>query len=369
MASVEYQKYNAPDAKKKSEVPITVEWNNARMIRNHSIRAAVREILNVSKALDVVKVNIIGSPSTGKSTLAETIAHLCHSLGDIPYNVKIFNREELMDLETTISRLQPMNHVLVFDDISFLKSDAGSRQIEKIQKTVTEIRHLPGGQDVKIIIIFNFHYNMAVSKYLRQADFFIWTSIGSSELENTQKIVGATKATTAKIMEFRSIFQQAITNNTFQFKLGVRGKSFTYKFRQPFGPVLFWNTSSLRHVVYPTREWIDPICPICGNARANSIRENMNLDLFDTTMSKRFTPEILKQALRILLFQMGVNTYKPRVKQCMRVIQEYTHHKRINPEQLALHYGLIDKRTRAMFDPELKQELLNDEAPKQSEAT
>jgi len=346
-----------PEQKARSQVPVTLEWKNARMVRTHSINAVVHEILNVSKALDVVKVNIIGSPSTGKTTLAKAIAHQCHDLADIPYTVKLFKRDDLLNLELTIAQLQPMNHIMIFDDVSWLSAEASKRQLDRIQKTFTQIRHLPGGQDVKLIIIFNFHYNMAVSKHLRQSDFFFWTSIGSSELDNTQKIVGIKN--TQKILEFRSIYQSAITNDFWEFKLGTKGKKFRYEFRKPFGPVLFWNNSSVRHVVFPMREWIEPICAICSIAETTSIKAEMDLTQFNAEMASKFGIGMLKQALRIKLFQMGISTYSRRVKQCMAYLDEYMHQKVFNPEQLANYYGLKDQRTR--LDYKLDNDLLDEE--------
>ena len=63
------KQYSDSIAKTKSDIPITIEWNGQRMIRNHSIRAAVKDILTISESLDVVKINIIGNPGTGKTTL------------------------------------------------------------------------------------------------------------------------------------------------------------------------------------------------------------------------------------------------------------------------------------------------------------
>ena len=63
------KQYEGSSSESKSDIPVTIEWNGQRMIRNHSIRAAVREILTISESLDVVKINIIGNPGTGKTTL------------------------------------------------------------------------------------------------------------------------------------------------------------------------------------------------------------------------------------------------------------------------------------------------------------
>ena len=54
--------------RKKDKAPVTITWKGEPMIRNQSIRASVDEILKMSNILDVVKINIIGNPSTGKTT-------------------------------------------------------------------------------------------------------------------------------------------------------------------------------------------------------------------------------------------------------------------------------------------------------------
>jgi len=344
---VELAKFQAV-GKKRVEVPLTLEWKNARMVRIHSIRAAVREILNMSRSLDVVKVNIIGTPSTGKTTLAEVISHLGHTLADIPYTLKKFTREDLLNFENTLASLQPTNHILIFDDISFLAATAGKRQMDLIQKTFTEIRHLPGGQDVKIIAIFNFHYNMSVSKYLRQSDFFCYTSIGTSELDNTLGVVG--KKYLQTIINFRKINQQALTTGQFSFELGKKGQKLTYQWRKPFAPILFWNNISCRFVVFPKREWIEPLCPKCSQSSPDNVKLEMDMKAFDDEVRSRFGISIVRQALKIKLFNMGVNTFSKKVKQCSQWTEEYMKKKGCNAEQMADYYGLRDKPFKLMPD-------------------
>ena len=336
---------------KKSEVPLTLKWKNAPMVRIHSVRSAVREILNLSKALDVVKINIIGPPSTGKTELAKVIQHLSHSLADIPYTVRTFTRDDLLNFEETLATLQPTNHVLLFDDISFISATAGKKQVERIQKAFTEIRHLPGGQDIKVIAIFNFHYNMAVSKYLRQSDFFCYTSIGSSELENTLNVVG--KKYQQKLLDFRRVTQQAFTTSKYTFMLGKKGQKFTYDFRKPFAPLLFWNNDTARIVVFPSRDWIEPFCKECLNSVQHTVQESMNLQKFDDDMKSEFGVGVIRQALRIKLFNMGVETFPKRVKQCMKKIDDYTKSGPFNAEEVADHYNL--KMTNTHYYPPRKK--------------
>lgn len=342
---IEIEKIQHTGNKKKVDTVVTTAWKNSRMIIQHSVRAAVREILNLSQSLDVVKVNIIGSPSTGKTTLALTLTHLCHKMADIPYNVKVYGREDLLNFENVLAQLQPTNHIMVFDDISFLSATAGKRQIEKIQKAFTEIRHLPGGKDVKIIAIFNFHYNMAVSKYMRQSDYFLYTSVGSSELENTLALVG--KKYQKKILEFRRILQSALTKHKYKFMLGKkRDKPFIYTWRKPFAPVLFWNNDTLRIIVSPERKWIDPICTVCANSKPGEvIKQLADLKQFDED-SKRFGKSILRQALKIKLFSMGVETYSKRVRQAMSWLDTQMSESTFDVEALAEFYDLKEKKTR-----------------------
>lgn len=355
--AVSFEKFDGNFDKKKSNVPLTIQWGNARMIRNHSFRAVARELLNVNRGIDVVKVNVIGPPSTGKTTFLRALGHEVHMLADTPYDVKILKREDLMDMEGTLAKLQPMNHFLGFDDISWLSASSSKQKLDQIQKTFTEIRHLPGGQDIKVIICFNFHYNLSISKHLRQADFFVYTAIGSSELENTQKLVGMKN--TAKLLDFRRVYQESISTGkpaigdtpeipaTFSYKLPGKGNmKFTYTWRQPFAPALFWNNDTLRHIVFPTREWIDPICPICTGSIGRTVEEQLDLKKFKDSILDEFPEGIIRQGLRLKLYQHGINTWEPRVKQVMTYIDKYMTHKLFNFEDLAKEFNLNVRPTK-----------------------
>jgi nicotinamide riboside kinase len=330
---------------KKPTAPVTIEWKGERMIRNHSLRAAVREIIKMSSSLDVVKVNIIGIPASGKTTLAGTIAHLVHKMAEIPYAVKLLNKDNLLNFQETLKNLTPTNYVLIFDDVSFLGANANKKQIEIVKQAFTEIRHLEGGQDVKIIAIFNFHYTRALDKYLRQCEFSFYTSIGSSEFENMQQMLGVKN--TPKLELFRRIWQQAYTRDKFTFQLG-RKKFFSYSMRKPFIPLLFSNGYSVRFVVSPKREWIDPICSTC--AAIDDKVEFNSLEEFVNDFSKKFTIGNAKAAVKIKLFQNGINGYSKRVKQAMKYIDQCLEQNNFNLEDLALAYDLNIKKTKLFPD-------------------
>src|SRR3972149_3062432 len=228
------------------------------MIRNQSFYAAVDDIINWSETLDVTRIGLIGDPHSGKSTLAEAIAHSVHSRSKkIPYAVRIFGKNDLLNFEATLKTLQPANYVLVFDDVSFLGAIANKQQIEMVKQASTEIRHLPGGQDVKIIAIMNYHYTLGLDKYLRMADFRFFLTVGSSEKENMEAIAGSRY--NKLIDNFINMRRHAIAKK--YWAVPISPKEFlTYKYRNPFIPVLFFNEGSMRVIVSPTRKWLDEMC-------------------------------------------------------------------------------------------------------------
>ena len=339
--------------KRLSKAPLTTMWKNARLVRMHSLNAVANEMLTVGKTLELLKINIVGNPSTGKSTLAQALAHTLHKNAKQPFSVKILGKDDLTNFEQTLANLQPMNHILIFDDVSFMKADLSAQKMHKIEQAVTQIRHLPGGQDVQIILIFNFHYSMAMSKYLRQSDYNCYTSIGDSDLGNVLTVVG--KTNNKKVQNFRKRTKEAILKQQFSFKLGKKGKKFVYENRNPFALALVYNGVQLRNVVFPKREWIDKLCTTCTGENITETSQE-SIEQFNTLISTKFGPGVIKQALRIKLLIHGVFTHSKRVKQAMMFIDKYTDKNPTNLEQLAVFYGLEDKNTRLKIDPAIFEE-------------
>ncbi len=336
-----------PNRRSESKTPVTVEWQGERMIRGHSLQTSVKEIVRMTQALDVVKLNLIGNPSTGKTTLAESIAHLIHKLSmemyKVPFAVKFFTREELVNFEATLKKLEGMNQVLIFDDISFLQADTNKHTIEVIKKAFTEIRHLEGGQDIKIVTIFNSHYQMAVQKYLRQADFAYYTSVGSSDFDNVMQVVG--KRYGSLLTKFQKIFHQAVTKNRFAFNMDGKKKFFIYPFRKPYGPALFWNSDTLRIVVFPKREWIDTFCNTCNKSMNVKMKDGMSIEDFVKDLDYKFGKTIAKVSVRTKLLQYGHNVYPKTVKQCITYIDKHLSDKLPQLQELADYYGFKDLKT------------------------
>lgn len=340
--SITYQKYISPKTHSTNNVPVTIEWLGSRMIRNHSLRATCKEVLTIAESVQAVKIDIIGNPGTGKSELSRSIAHLLHTMSDVPYAVKILDRESLLNFEATIKSLTPNNWILIFDDVSYLGASASKQQIEILKKVMTEIRHM-GGTDVRIISIYNVHYSYALSKGLRNSAFTFFTSVASNETENMIKTLGVQN--TQKITEFKRITQQALLKKKFAIPLGKK-KFFIYNYRAPFAPSLFYNGMSLRTIVFPKREAIDKLCGICVSSQSVELKDGLNLEDFAKQMKSKFGEQIGRNAVRIVLSQAGINVWPKRVKQAMQFMNEYMLKRVVNLQQIADYYDYDVEPTR-----------------------
>jgi len=345
----------------KNKIPVTVEWKGERIIRGHSLQSSVREIVRMVQSLDVVKINIVGNQGTGKTTFAYALSHLIHKLSEkdfkVPFAVKHLSKTELINFEETIKKLEPTNWVLIFDDISFLNALVSKQRLEELKQKITEIRHLEGGQDVKIILVFIFHYTLGLQKYLRQSQFGYYSSIGSSEFDNMLNIVG--NHYSKLLLKFQRICANALTKNKFTFNLGSKSKFFTYRYREPFIPLLFHNNDNLRIVVSPKREWIDPFCLTCTKSKDNTMKDGLSVKDFAEDLSYKFGKHIARNAVRIKLFQNGMNVYPKRVKQAMTYIERYSKDKLMNLQELSDYFKFYNDRTR--LDEKIPMELQKQE--------
>ena len=347
---------NSKSTKNKKVQIIT--WKDAKLLKRQSIKGPINEILSLISQLDVVKINIIGNPSTGKSTLALTLAHLLHKYAEIKFAVKILAREDMSKFKDVLKHLNPnVNWILVFDDISFLSANLSKKEIENIQKEFTEIRHLHDGKDIKVICIFNFHYTMAVTKYLRQSDFSFYTTVGKSDFDNVVKTFG--KSATKNLKIFTRVQGMAFSPlKKFVFKLG-KDKKITYRTREPFAPILFFNSYQSNIFVFPKRDWIDKNCIVCDNAQQNMSVNKEDIEHLDEEIKKKFGPGLVKQSLKIMAFINGINTYSKRTQQCMRFIEKWSKDNKVDLEQLLEFYKIEEKNTQLhgvkdLFDPKVE---------------
>jgi hypothetical protein len=353
------------DSSKKSKgVPTVIKWQGVNMVASSSIRSVAKELINMSANQDFISVNLIGKQGTGKTELMKTLSHLIHDGAKVPYQINYFGKKEILDLENVVVNLSPTNQIILLDDIAFLKGVSGvtARDIDRVQEVLSRIRHLPSGEDVKIIVMKSFQYTKSLSPFLRQNDATFISSVDDSEISNLEDLLG--KKYTLKINMLKKLRKQAnigdINNSHFDYPLGIKGKFLKYKSRDPFLPFLYSNQISCRIVVSPLRTWIQPICNVCTPTK-NTKELATNLDQFVNDFTKKFGGERnAKSAIRIKLIQHGMNCYSPRVVQAVKYLDRYLKEKLISLEELALTFGLEPTRT-SLF-PKKQPEFVEREA-------
>ena len=313
------------------------------MIASHSINACVREIHESSKSMGFLKVNLIGASSSGKSTLAEVLAHQLHTL-DNTFEVHFFEDRDLIDFTSTIQKLSKSNQILVFDDLSGLVSKFGKAALDRLKAEITTVRHIDNNEDRRIIMILNFHAQKILDKFIRISNFTFYTDCQKEEIGYLQELLG--KNQIQKINQFAKLRAKSRMYHKFSFPLGNRGDYFTYKDGEPFRVLLYNNGITTRFVVSPQVSWIlgDKLCQVCNPAEKTE-ETKINLEHFVTDFSKRFGKGICKRAIELKLLRQGINTQPKRVMQAEKYIEQYFDAKHINLEELAEKYGLKEQST------------------------
>ena len=325
--------------------PIVTKWKGIPMVRNHSFLATVREIINFSAEIDVCRIGLIGSMHSGKSTLSQSIAHAIHKHADLQYKIKVLYKEDLLNFEKTLLALEPVNYIMIFDDVSFMGANANKKQIEMVKSAVTTIRHLDGGRDVKVIVMMNYHYSMGLDKYLRSADFKYITTVDSSENENLINMFG--KKYQQKILDFKKYRHMAITKKYWLMRISKEGELFKYEYRKPFIPILFWNENSLRFVVSPTRQWQDPICSKCSEATTSGeLESDVPIEQFCQETEEKWGKGTWLASIKLNMYVEGMTVYNPNVISSLKYLNKCREKKLITLESIATHYDLIPKKTR-----------------------
>lgn len=330
--------------------PKVIKWQNTSMIRTHSFRAAAQEIIDASDRRDVITASLIGPPHTGKSALARALAHEIHIKSKTHFNLRIFTKEDLMDFQKTIESLPPVNHILIFDDLSFLKSKYG-RKLETVKQEFTEIRHFENRKDVKVICIYNFHYSPGFDKYLRQTDFKFWTQIGESEYDFVLKLFGTKHK--RLIETFQKNTSSCLAEGHWHVRLNDK-ETFTYKYMNPFIPILFARGQQPRPIVTPTRQWLQGglVCTICETAEGNK-EVSPDFEKLCEQGEKNFGLTSWQSAIKITAHAEGKRVYGRTIENAITFLQKARTLGNYPTDQFLIKYDLKPRKIRLRHKPEL----------------
>jgi len=252
-----------------------------------------------------------------------------------------FGKNEILNLEETMKSLKPQNSIIVFDDVAFLSASATTKQLSQVQQVLSVIRHLPGGESVRIVLFKSFQYSKSISPFLRQSDFNFISSIDASD--KIEELIG--KNHLKKIKQLKELRTQGTIHGYFDYKMGGQ-KKVRYMWEKPFVPYLYVTGLGARIIVNPLREKIDPICNQCSGT-AEQVNENPTdvKEVIEDFKSKFGDGSVIRQAVKIKLIQQGVNCYGSRVVQAVRYIDQLQQKKIISIESLANALNLTETRT------------------------
>src|SRR3990167_6196104 len=188
----------------------------------------VDRILNYSERTSYVGIINCGMSGTGKSTWTKWLIHHLHLRKQFIVHWRY--RDDIKNLDKDIEQLERgVNHILIYDDASFVLDEMKKEEVTHIAKRLTYIRHDVGGL---VIIIMNIHYSSAIKKFFRNVPFKFMTSITMDEVFSLQEIYKYGKW---KFLNFAKYFQQMMFAGKWTFEIDRWNKKLLpYKTDEPF---------------------------------------------------------------------------------------------------------------------------------------
>lgn len=235
-----------------------IKYEDQAIAQYHNPMILVRELLGENKTKAFTSVQIIGSPGTGKTTLATFIAHETHII-DPSYLIFHFGKSELLRFDQVLDSLPTdRNLILIFDDVSLAFKLISGEQKTKILQALTEARHPKLEKtDRKVIIISITHYGNALEKLVRsQGSWKIFTDMNNEEQQNFNAITkGYFKN---KVDSFARIILDQFRKGEFTVNV-TNHKTRTHKINDPFRFVMYYDNSRVRFALVPSHS-----CNLCS---------------------------------------------------------------------------------------------------------
>lgn len=264
---------------------IVTEWLGAKIHMNYTPAHQVRKIINHQVHNELTVVTIQGREGTGKTTLARYLGHAIHEGIDkvcrskkypeaikAPlrkgYVIKVLTDEDLFgDFDATMANLPAINRILLFDDLTFAGGKYTKRQIDAAKAKLTKIRHLEDGQDVKTVLIYNFHYSKGLDKYLRSSRFIFFTSLLPEERENVANIMGGSRLAKQKTSQFETISNGLQDGGVTTKEMGPDKRYYKvrYELNNPYRIAMFYDGTYPNFMAFPHINTVAPneSCGIC----------------------------------------------------------------------------------------------------------
>lgn len=271
-------------------------YEGQKIAQFHNPDLFINDIFGENESKQFTSILIIGSPGTGKTTLATFIGHELHTRN--PYYIVHLGKKELLNFDRIMDSLPNQDIILIFDDVSLIfKHIKDPIKRTTILTTLTEARH-PKFQtkDRKVVVIANIHYVNSIEKMWRsQGSWKIYTDMSNEEIQNFNYMTKSEFKQKVKV--FAQITLEQFRRHKFTVSLTNNTKE-TYTINKPFRFIMVYDNSSLRFFLVPNKS-----CNICSSEKNKQSKVKAipkDIIALSEKYYGKYGPKGLKDALIIL---------------------------------------------------------------------
>lgn len=226
-----------------------IKYMNTDIAQYYNPTLVINDIINENQTKNFTSILLIGTPGTGKTTLATFLAHSIHTQTN--FKVKWFGKEDIRNLDNVLKDLPAEDYILIFDDVSMaIKRIKDPQKRLDVLEALTTIRHPASGADRNIITIANIHYMFALEKIWRdQGSWKIFTDLQGEELQNFNNYTRFNFSRKAET--FSGIALDQFRKKTFWLKTSNNSEKKPYTTNKPFRFVMVHDGVKLRFMLVP----------------------------------------------------------------------------------------------------------------------
>ena len=332
------QRYSS---KKSDEYKGAIDYMGEKIAQWHNPRIFIDDLMGENKTKQFTSVMLIGTPGTGKTTLATFIGHQIHTRSP-NYYVQHFTRKDLLKFDTVIQELpKGRDVVLIFDDVSLIFKDIlNPAQKNKILQTLTEARH-PAFEktDRKVFVIVNVHYENSMEKMWRsQGSWKIYTDMSADEADVFN---GKTKSRYInKVNVFMRTVLDQLRKEEFVVSL-TANLNREYTINEPFRFIMVYDTIDVKFYLVP-----EEYCALCSEHGQHLKKHEATPKEIDQLICNYYGEKDGRAGMKLALTNAGIlHQFRNKPVYAYNLAYDLLAHFDVDKEALATYYRTLAQIT------------------------